>query len=456
MRDNIKGINIQVPVRGKKRKYIYFDNAASTPALIPVMNEVYDYMNWYSGVHRGTGYKSVLSSKIYDDSHSIIGEYVGADLSRDTVIMVKNTTEAINKLSFRLQLDPSDIVITTKMEHHSNDLPWRAKSRVEYAEIDKDGKLNINDVKQRLKKNYPLTKLLAVCGASNVTGHINDIHQLAAIAHEFNCPILVDGAQLVPHQPVSMKRHNDPRHIDYLVFSGHKIYSPFGSGVLIGPRETFSNGSPEYPGGGTVKMVMHNKVFWAEPPDREEAGSPNVIGTYALARTLAYLNKLGKESLALYEEELTEYAMEQLKQVKNIIIYGSQPRVGVISFNLDNIPHALLGAILCYEAGMGVRTGCFCAQNYVRQLLNLAESDEYLHLYENKSMNKIPGMVRISLAAYNTRKEVDELVKWLKDIVNNQYDYRRHYRYSVSQESYLPVDLPFGRQLDKLYKRYMK
>lgn len=440
MRQNIKGINVKVPVRGKKKKYIYFDNAASTPALIPILNEIYDYLDWYSGVHRGTGYKSLLSSKIYDSSHDIIGNFVGADLSRDTVIMVKNTSEAINKLSYRMQLKPADVIITTDMEHHSNDLPWRARATVKYAAIDAEGRLDIDNLTQLLRRNYPRTSLLTVCGASNVTGHVNDIHLLARLAHEYGTPILVDGAQLVPHQPFNMKAHNDPAHIDYLAFSGHKIYSPFGSGVLIGPRQQFSRGWPEYPGGGTVKLVLDDKIFWADPPDREEAGSPNVIGTYALARTLLYLKKLGMDTLGQYEEELTGYALTELGKVKGITIYGSRPRVGVISFNLTGIPHALLGAVLCFEAGMGVRTGCFCAQKYVRKLLGLAESEHYLELYDNGRMDKIPGMVRISLAAYNTRAEIDELVRMLKDIASNPYRYCRGYRFVPSEGGYLPVD----------------
>lgn len=455
LRKSIKGIDVKVPVRGKKKNYIYFDNAASTPALLPVLKEVYGYLDWYSGVHRGTGYKSLLSSRIYDDCHDVIGSFVDADLSCDTVIMVKNTSEAINKLSHRLQFATGDVVISTVMEHHSNDLPWRARTRVEYVRLDAEGRIDLNHLKQCLRKNYPRNKLLAVCGASNVTGHVNDIHLLAEMAHEYDCPILVDGAQLVPHQRVSMKAYSDPGHIDYLAFSGHKIYAPFGSGVLIGPRDTFASGPPEYPGGGTVKLVMQDKILWADPPDRDEAGSPNVTGTYALARTLNYLNKLGMDELADYEQELTDYTLEKLKKIKGITIYGSTPRVGVISFNLQDMPHGLLGAILCFEAGIGVRTGCFCAQRYVRHLLGMEEEDKYLELYENKRMDKIPGMVRVSLAAYNTRQEVDRLVEILQDIAANQYHYRRHYRFSASQGSYLPVNLPFKSEIDKLYNRYM-
>jgi len=457
LRRDIKGINERVLVKGnKRRKYIYFDNAASTPTLVPVLNEMEDYLNWYSGVHRGTGYKSLISSKIYDDCHEVIGNFVGADLSRDTIVFVKNTTEAINKLSYRLQLQPNDIVLISSMEHHSNELPWRSKAQVKYAQFDNNGKLDLNNLDCLLKRYHPRIKLLAVCGASNVTGHINDVHLLAKMAHAYGCKILVDGAQLVPHQRFNMNPHSDTNHIDFLAFSGHKIYSPFGLGVLIGPRETFMNGSPEYQGGGTVKLVFKNEVFWSDPPDKEEAGSPNVVGAYALARTLAYLDKLGMDNLAKYEEELTAYTLEKLRALNCVKIYGSQPRVGVISFNLKDMPHALVGAILCFEAGIGLRTGCFCAQKYVRYLLGVKEDLEQLQFYERNEMDKIPGMVRISLAPYNTREEVDHLITWLRYIADNRYEFRRRYKISPVQGGYIPSDIINKEYIKNVYNHYMK
>jgi len=457
LRQNIKGIDQKVLVAGKKkRRYTYFDNAASTPPLVPVLKELDDYLNWYSGVHRGTGYKSLISSKIYDDCHEIIGKFVGADFSTDTVVIVKNTTEAINKLSYRLQLRPHDIVVITAMEHHSNELPWRSKCQIKHAHVDSNGILDVNGLERLLKTYYPRVKLLAVCGASNVTGHTNDVHLLAKIAHDYGCKILVDGAQLVPHQPFNMKNHAKPDHIDFLTFSGHKIYSPFGSGVLIGPRETFTNGSPEYQGGGTVKLVFKDEVFWADPPDSEEAGSPNVVGAYALARTLKYLDKLGMEALAKHEAELTDYTLEKLKDLKSVTVYGCQPRVGVISFNLNGLPHALVGAILCFEAGIGLRTGCFCAQNYVRHLLGVKEDRRQLDYYERNEIDKIPGMVRISLASYNTSEEINYLIKWLKHIAENKKEFKRRYKLSPVQGGYFPSDLNYKDYMGTIYNRYMR
>ncbi len=442
LRQDIKGIGQKVPVLGPGRqKYVFFDNAASTPPLAPVWNEIEDYLDWYSGVHRGTGYKSLFSSQIYDESHEIIGDFVGADLSRDTVILVKNTTEAINKLSYRLQLTPQDIVLITCMEHHSNELPWRARAQVQYITLDHSGRLDLSRLEKHFAKYHPRIKLLAVCGASNVTGHINDVHQLARIAHAYGCQIAVDGAQLIPHQKFNMQPHDSPEHIDFLAFSGHKIYAPFGTGVLIGPRQVFERSSPEYQGGGTVKIVTGNQVFWADLPDKEEAGSPNVIGSLALARSLQYLDKLGMEELSRHEAALTDYALQRLKSIRGVKVYGTQPRVGVISFNLSNLPHALVGAILCFEAGVGLRTGCFCAQNYVRHLLGVEADAKQVELYEQNRFDQIPGMVRISMAPYNTREEVDYLIKWLTCILDNRFQFKKCYKFSPAHGGFIPSDL---------------
>lgn len=437
-RRQVIGIDHLVPTRrSRQTSYVYFDNAASTPALAPVAEQMTDHLSWYSGVHRGTGYKSLLSSRHYDESHAVIGRFVGADPDQDTVILTKNTTEAINKLSYRFPWYPDDLVITTEMEHHSNDLPWRFQTRVEYVPVDENGQLQTSVLEQMLKTHYPHTRLLAVCGASNVTGHLNDIHYLASLAHEYGALILVDGAQLVPHMPVNMKAHNDPEHIDFLAFSGHKIYAPFGCGALIGPRQFFYQGHPEYTGGGTVSLVTREQIIWANLPDREEAGSPNVVGAMVLADTLCYLKNIGLKRMAVYEEELTRYALNALAAVPGLTVYGSQPRVGVISFNLTAIPHSQLGSILCHEGGFGVRTGCFCAQTYVRKLLGI-DSSHSLQDWLKISPAHWPGMVRISLAAYNTYEEIDRLVALLRQVSQNPRYYKRLYPYYPNKQEYLP------------------
>ncbi len=437
-RRQIIGMDCWIPTkRSLQASYVHFDNAASTPALQPVVEQMIDHLGWYSGVHRGTGHKSWWSSHAYDESHQIIGRFVGADLDRDTVIFTKNTTEAINKLAYRFPWRPDDQVISTEMEHHSNDLPWRFRTRVQYVPVDENGHLQMAALEQMLRSAYPHTRLLTVCGASNVTGHINDIHYLAALAHEYGASILVDGAQLVPHVPVDMKAHHDPGHIDFLTFSGHKIYAPFGCGALIGPREFFQQGDPDHTGGGTVSLVNQEQILWADLPDREEAGSPNVIGAIALADTLRYLQILGMKRMTAYEDDLTGYALDALASVSGLTIYGSRPRVGVISFNLAAIPHSQLGSILCHEGGFGLRSGCFCAQAYVRKLLGI-NFNWSLPDWSRITPAHWPGMVRISLAAYNTRQEIDSLVRLLQQIAQNPGYYKRMYPFSSDQQEFLP------------------
>lgn len=437
-RRKVIGVDQTVPTRrGSHTPYIHLDNAASTPALRPIAEQIIDFLGWYSGVHRGTGHKSLLSSRLYDESHSVIGGFVGADPDHNVSILVKNTTEAINKAACRYPWEPDDIVLTTEMEHHSNDLPWRFHAQVEYVPIDERGILDVEAAEAMLKRFYPRIRLVAVCGASNVTGHRNDIHQLAVLAHHYGAHILVDGAQLVPHCPIDMKPDHDPAHIDFLAFSGHKIYAPFGCGVLIGPRSFFRQGSPDHTGGGTISLVTPDEIFWADLPDKEEAGSPNVVGAYALAQTLKYLQSIGMERITAYEDELTAYALARISSVPGIKIYGTSPRLGVISFNLEGFYHSQLGLMLCHEAGIGVRTGCFCAQNYVRRLMGIS----YFHSLEPSPLdyiNHLPGMVRISLAAYNTREEIDHLVKVLKQIAAQPDYYRRNYPFDQLRQEYLP------------------
>lgn len=437
-RKMVMGVDVRVPVhKNRPARFINFDNAASTPALKPVYDKLKDHLKWYSGVHRGTGHKSILSSQRFDECHEDIARFVKADPERDTAIIVKNTTEAINKLSYRLNLSPTDVVVSTMMEHHSNDLPWRRAGRIDYAGLDSEGRLDLQDLSRKLRFWYPRVRLLTVCGASNVTGHINNIGHLAALAHEYGARFMLDAAQYAPHQALDMKPHGHPEHIDYLAFSGHKIYAPFGAGVLVGPRDTFLKGAPEYAGGGTVALVGSSQVKWGGVPDRDEAGSPNLIGALALSETLKILDSIGMEKIAAYEEQLTEYALRLLKGVPGLTVYGSLPRVGVVSFNMRDVNHSLLGAILAYEGGIGIRTGCFCAQPYVRHLLGQEEPanlDEYARL----PVWEMPGLARISLGAYNTLAEIEKLAELLHRIAARKKEYQREYVLDLGGAGYIP------------------
>ena len=259
------------------------------------------------------------------------------------------------------------MVLSTEMEHHSNDLPWRRATLVR-ARVTPDGRLDEDDVDRLLAEHGERIALVTVSGASNVTGFVQPIHRLACKAHSVGAKILVDAAQLAPHRRIDVKSDDDPEHIDFVALSAHKMYAPFGTGALVGCRDIFLDGAPEYQGGGTVEIVTPSDVHWAGLPDREEAGSPNVVGAVAMAVAARTLVEIGMERLERHEALLTQYALERLQSVPGLVLYGERDfaqggdRIGVIPFNLRATHHALVAAILGSEAGIGVRNGCFCAQ----------------------------------------------------------------------------------------------
>jgi len=425
VRQEIIGLNTKVPlITGNHTKYINFDNAASTPSFKRVYYKIKNFLDWYSNVHRGTGFKSQLSTEIYEEVHHLVTQFVGANPKDNTVILVKNTTEAINKLANSLNLSKEDIIITTLMEHHSNILPWRDKAEVIYINLDKDGYLDLNDLEDKLKTYRSKVKLVTVSGASNVTGYINPIHKIAKLVHNYNSKLLVDAAQLIPHRPINMMDNQEAKHIDYLTFSAHKMYAPFGTGVLIGPKDSFKNIRPDYSGGGTVKAVTKDDVIWADLPNKEEAGTPNIIGAVALGASIKEIQNLGWPDLIKNEEYLTKYTLKELQKIDNIELYGkmksktSLDQVGVIPFNIKGVPHSLTAAILANEAGIGVRNGCFCAHLYLQHLLELGQEDinQFKSNIIKGDQSQKPGLVRMSFGCYNTPSEVDKLIEALKKI----------------------------------------
>jgi selenocysteine lyase/cysteine desulfurase len=423
-RSYVVGVDMKIPLnKGEQITPINFDNAATTPPLRAVLSDIINFAPWYSSIHRGSGYKSIFSSNVYDSSRKEILKFVGANSNKDMVIYVKNTTEAINKLSYRLcRGEKKCVILSTDMEHHSNDLPWRKFFCVDYINIDKYGCLDISSLKDKLEKYQGKVRLVTITGASNVTGIINPIHKVADLVHKYNCELLVDGAQLVPHHSVSMTSESVSV-IDYLVFSAHKLYAPFGIGVLIGPRKTFEKGAPDLVGGGTVDVVTHEYVFWNDPPDKEEAGSPNIMGVVALLASIRTLNHIGMDKITLYESALTRYALNSLKNMEGIILYGdtSKSRVGIISFNINGLHHSIVSKILSNEGGISVRNGCFCAQPYIQKLLNINKATIKKFV---KNTTPRPGMVRISFGLYNNIDEINIFLKLLKKIIENKNYYK--------------------------------
>lgn len=446
-RDRILGVDRQVPLLdGRIAPYINLDNAATTPPLRDVVETIDHFLPYYSSVHRGTGFKSRLSTVAYEQAHEIVGRFVGADLSTNTVIFGKNTTEAINKLSYRLPLSPDSVVITTQLEHHSNDLPWRDRANVIHVRATPDGRLDEDDFDRQLATYAHRVAVVAVTAASNVTGLVQPIHRLARKAHEVGAKILVDAAQLVAHRRLDMRPDDDPKHLDFVALSAHKMYAPFGTGALVGPKEVFLRSGPEYSGGGTVDAVTLDEVYWAGLPDREESGSPNTVGAVAMAAAAQVLMEVGMDAIAAHEDALIMHALERLPSVSRMKVYGqadparSSEKVGVIPFNLEGIPHFLVAAVLGYEGGIGVRSGCFCAHPYVVHLLHLSEEEKakWRNRVLRGDKSDMPGLVRASFGCYNTTEDIDRLVEMLQRIA--RADYQGEYEVHRPSGEYVPKD----------------
>lgn len=445
-RSRIVGVDREVPLLdGSRARYVYLDNAASTPVLRDVMETLEQFIPYYSSVHRGTGFKSRLSTVAYEQAREIVASFVGADRHTNTVIFGKNTTEAINKLSYRLGLDADDVVITTRLEHHSNDLPWRDRGcRVVHVDATPEGRLDEEDFDRKLAAHAGNVKLVTITAASNVTGFIQPVHRLARKTHEAGALFLADSAQIAAHAPVDMKPDDDPEHLDFVALSAHKMYAPFGTGALIGPKKVFLESGPEYSGGGTVHIVTPDEVHWAETPDREEAGSPNVVGAIAMAAAAKALMSAGMSNIAAHEHELIVYSLDRLREVPGIRIFGvtdpadAHEKVGVIPFNVDGMSQFLVASILGYEGGIGVRSGCFCAHPYVVHLLGLSEEEQgmWRQRFLDGDKSSIPGMVRMSFGCYNDKGDVDRLVEMLHGIVRG--DYKGDYEVEASTGGYIP------------------
>jgi selenocysteine lyase/cysteine desulfurase len=440
------GLDVQVPLlSGAQRRYVNLDNAASTPSFKHVQQAVDRFLEYYSSVHRGTGFKSQLSTHAYEQARRIVLDFLGADPAHHTCIFGKNTTEAINKLARRFPFTAQrNVVLVSGMEHHSNDLPWRAAAHVVHVALTPDGRLDEADFDARLAQYAGRVALVAITGASNVTGYLNPIHRLAEKAHAAGAQIMADCAQLAPHRRVNMGRLEDPAHLDYVTISAHKMYAPFGSGALVGRRETFEQGDPDLTGGGTVEIVTLDDVVWAEPPDREEAGSPNTVGAIALAAAIRQLAQVDMAAVARHEAELTAYALERLAAVPDVHIYGdrdpaqAESRLGVIPFQLAGCDHFLASAILGYEYGIGVRSGCFCAHPYILKLLGLSEAQARQVREDMLSGNRanMPGLIRASFGLYNTAEDVDWLIHALQEIAAGRYQGR--YRQNRASGEFIP------------------
>lgn len=447
LRDLWVGLDVEVPTAtGERLPYVNLDSTASTPAMRRVRDRVDAFLDWYSSVHRGAGFKSRVSTLAYEDAREVVGRFVGADADRDRVVFTKHTTESVNILAAAMGPSSTERVAVSLMEHHSDMLPWRRLGAVDYIEVDDEGRLRLDSLEDILRRGDGRIRLVALTAASNVTGYINPIHDAARLAHAYGARIIVDAAQLIAHRAIDMRAHDDPAHLDFVVFSGHKVYAPYGAGALVGDASVLDRGEPLLVGGGAVQIVTRDTVMWERAPDRDEAGSPNVVGAVALAVAVQAVSALGFETVEHVEARLAERALRGLAAIDGVRIVGSADperladRLGVVTFTVDGLHYGHVASALSNEWAVGVRDGCFCAHPYLLHLLDIdaATTARARSEIERGDKRNIPGAVRASVAPYNTAGEIDRFLAGVEAISRGRM--RLSYAQDRASGSFDPVD----------------
>ena len=414
IRQYIVGVDEPVTLPdGTQRVQISFDNAATTPALRPVMDAVNRELLQYGSIGRGFSQKSNHSTDLYNEIREQVLAFVGADPKLYTCFYVNTTTDGLNKLASALVSSPDDVVLCTRMEHHANDLPWRERCKVIYAEVDDLGRVRYDELERLLKENK--VKYVCVTAASNVTGYVTDVHRVAKLAHQYGAKIIVDGAQIVAHRAFSMLGETPEENIDFFAFSAHKMYSPYGGGAVIGLTEVLDEHQPKFYGGGTVNIVSDTWVSYKQAPAVYEAGSPNYPGVIGMAEAMRILQAVGFDAIREHEQVLVRKLIDGLLELENVIVYGDtediSDRVGVVTFNFSDINSFSLALNLA-NMGVATRRGAFCAHPYVWRLMKVPDSD--LDNFVDCADGGTPGMIRVSFGIYNTEAEVDEFLEILR------------------------------------------
>lgn len=413
LRKQLIGYALTVPIAGSEKPFINLDNAASTPTFFPIYNTVCKI--WKEPKEN---YPDIIR-----EVKKIVAGFLGVSLEKYDVIFTGNTTEALNITARFIQNECKEnsdfVILNTLLEHNSNELPWRYISGASLIRlsIDDDGFINPDELESILIKynkeciyGKKRVQIIAISGASNVLGTFNDIEAISKIAHKYNARILVDGAQVIAHRNVNM----DKCGIDYFVFSGHKLYAPFGSGVLLIKKEYINADDSEL-----------QKI--------RTSGEENVAGIAALGKAIELLQRIGIDVIEEAEKNLVHRLLKGFSEIPNIEIFGIKDlnskkinqRGGVVSFCLKNIPHNLAAKELAEQGGIGVRTGCFCTHLLVKHLLNINSAVNFstkvgFILLPKLTRIFLPGIVRVSFGIENTENDVDVLIKVLKKIANKQ------------------------------------
>ena len=378
---------------------IYLDNGATTQKPLCVLDAMQEeYLNVNANVHRGVHWMSQQATDLHEAARETVRKFINAR-STTEIVFTRGTTESLNLVASSFVegcMKEGDEVIVSTMEHHSNIVPWQLQEQrkgivLKVIPMTDEGELLLEEYEKLFTER---TKLVSVTQVSNVLGTVNPIKEMIRIAHEHGVPVVVDGAQSVPHFAVDVQDLD----CDFLAFSGHKVYGPTGVGVLYGKEEWLDRLPPYQGGGEMIERVSFEKTTFERPPLKFEAGTPDYIATHGLATALDYVTSLGMDNILAHEQDLTCYALQQLREIEGMHIYGHRNDSGdaVISFNVGDIHHMDLGTLLD-QLGIAVRTGHHCAQPLMDRL-------------------GILGTVRASFGLYNTREEVDALVAGIKRI----------------------------------------
>ncbi|MDD2475766.1 MAG: cysteine desulfurase [Dysgonamonadaceae bacterium] len=378
---------------------IYFDNAATTQkpkCVVDKIEEMYYTLN--ANIHRGVHYLSQQATDEHEAARVTIQKFIGAKSSNE-IVFTRGTTESINLIAStycRAFCQPDDEIIVSTMEHHSNIVPWQLQEEITGVKlrvipINDKGELIIEEFEKLIN---PRTKLVSITHISNALGTINDIEEIIKIAHKNDVPVLIDAAQSVQHLPVDVQKLD----CDFLVFSAHKVYGPTGIGILYGKEEWLNKLPPYHGGGEMIANVSFEKTTFNDLPYKFEAGTPDFVGSTAMAAAIDYITDIGLDNIVKYEHELLEYATEQLLKIDGLTIYGtSANKSSVVSFLVKDIHHYDMGMLLD-KMGIAVRTGHHCAQPLMNRM-------------------NVDGTVRASFSFYNTKEEIDQLITGINRVV---------------------------------------
>ena len=385
------------------RALVYLDNAATTQKPQQVLDAMMDaYSHWNANIHRGVHHLSQVATQKHEDARQGVADFIGAKSGKE-IIFTKGTTDSLNMLAFSFGekcVKEGDEIIVSQLEHHSNIVPWqmlceRKKAVLKVLPLNEDLSLNISVLDELISDK---TRLVSVAQVSNVLGIINPIKEVIEIAHRKGVPVCVDGAQAVPHLQVNVQDLD----CDFMVFSAHKMYGPTGLGVLYGKEQWLEQLPPAEGGGEMIEHVRFEKTTYNVLPYKFEAGTPDFIGSYVFGEALKYMETCGRERIEAQEQELTQYAENQLLGIEGVKVYAARlKKAGAVSFNVyngDRLIHPFDVGTLLDRQGIAVRTGHHCAEPLI----------DYLG---------VPGTVRASFAMYNTKEEVDVFIAALKKAI---------------------------------------